>query len=424
MSDKIITAAVIGCGNRGNAYADCCALMPDKIKIVACADILPDRVNRYAEKCGIPENMRFSSGAELLAQEKLADVCIITTLDRLHYCHAIPALERGYHLLLEKPASPDPKECLEIARVANEKNLHVVVCHVLRYTSFYRRLKQVLDSGKIGKLMSIRACEQACYWHQAHSFVRGNWRNKEETSPMLLQKCCHDMDIYFWLTGKHYVAVSSFGMLSYYKEENAPEGAPERCSEACPAYEKCPYSIKACYLDHIDRGEFGWPYDVVYPECDPVAYREELKTSPFGRCVYKCDNNVVDHQIVNFLMEDDVTFSFTMTAFTSGGGRSLHFMGTEGDIKADMDGSYFYVTRFGEETEKVETYSEIDQYGHGGGDYGLVKDLVALLNGEAKDISFSTIDDSIESHIACLAAEESREAGGKLVTIKDYIKNM
>jgi len=186
----MITVAFIGLGSRGNTYASCIARR-DSMKIVACADIDGDKLARFGDKYGVPMDMRFDSADAILAQEKLADVCVIATPDRLHAAEALTAMDRGYHLLLEKPVSPVLSECVEVAKKANELNRHVVVCHVLRYTPFYGRLKQIISSGEIGDVVCVNAMESVQYWHQAHSFVRGNWRNKALSSPMILQKSCH-----------------------------------------------------------------------------------------------------------------------------------------------------------------------------------------------------------------------------------------
>ena len=424
MSQKKLTVAFAGLGSRGNSYADACALLSDKIEIVACADIVPGKLERFADKHGVPAEGRFNSAEEMLEQPRLADVMFICTMDQQHFGHAIPALEKDYHLVLEKPASTDPRECVEIARVANEHNRHVVVCHVLRYTPYYRKLKEIMDSGILGKIYSIQACEGVGYWHMAHSFVRGNWRNSNETSPMILQKCCHDMDAFLWLTGKHCKSVSSFGHLSHFKSECAPEGAHDKCTEACPAYAKCPYSIER-YLHHAKEGNFGWPLDVVSPATNYDDFRRDLLESPYSRCAYKCDNNVVDHQVVNLQFEDDLTISFSMSAFDQRG-RSTAVMGTEGFINTATDESKITVTLYNqgiESTIEYDTHAETDQFGHGGGDYILVKELIDLLEGNAGFASTS-INDSIESHVVALAVEESRVRGGQLVTIEDYLESI
>ncbi len=421
MSEKKITIAVAGLGSRGTSYAECVKMMSDKAEIVACADIIPEKLERFAKQYGVPKEGCYNSAEEMLAAGKLADVMFICTMDRDHYRFAIPALKLGYHLMLEKPASPVPSECREIAQVAREENREVLVCHVLRYTPFYRKLREIMQSGVLGDVYCIQANEQVTYWHQAHSFVRGNWRNSDQTSPMLLQKCCHDMDILLWMTGKHCVAVSSFGSLSHFTAKNAPEGAPDMCSEACPKFGECPYSIKECYYKPAEKGNFGWPLDVVEPEPNIEKLKETLKTSQYGRCVYKCDNNVVDHQVVNILLEDDLTISFNMCAFTSGGGRNIHIMGTKGDVIAKMEDNSIQLTLFGQESKMVETVAETDAFGHGGGDYILVKDLVELMNGNRRE-GLSSIDDSIESHLLALAAEHSRANGGVLVKLDEFDK--
>ena len=423
--NKKLTVAIAGLGSRGNAYASCFALMKDKVEIVAAADLIEDKRNRFAAQYDLKPEQMYCSAEEMLEKEKLADVMCICTLDRQHYCLAIPALKKGYHLLLEKPASPDPRECAEIAKTANELDRQVVVCHVLRYTPYYQKLREVVRSGVIGDVVSIQANEETVYWHMAHSFVRGNWRNSDTTSPLLLQKCCHDMDILLWLTGKHCLTVSSFGSLALFKPENAPEGAPERCSENCPAYGNCPYSIRF-YLDRADKGMFGWPLDVVEPEPSAEKMRETLKTSPYGRCVYHCDNNVVDHQVVNLLLEDGVTVSFNVCAFNTAGERRTHIMGTLGEIKASSVDSKIELTVFGKEPQMIDAHGETDSFGHGGGDYGIARDLISLFDesGETKKQALTSINDSIESHLVCLAAEKSRLNGGEAINIADYRKSL
>lgn len=416
--------AFAGLGSRGNAYAEALKHFEDRIEFTAAADIVPNKLKMFSEKYGIAPDMQFNSAEEMLQQDKLADIMIIATMDRQHYGHAMPALEKGYHLLLEKPISPELNECIEIADLANKKGLQVVVCHVLRYTPFFRKMKEIIDSGAIGEVVSIEAIENVLYWHQAHSFVRGNWRNTAETSPMILQKSCHDMDIYLWLAGHRSKAVSSFGSLKYYRPEFAPEGAAERCDENCPHYTTCPYNVYDAYISKAEKGNFNWPVDVVAPEQTMETLINNLKDGPYGRCVYHCDNDVVDHQVVNILLENDATISFTMSAFTSNGSRRAHIMGTKGDMICDMSKKEVILTRFGQKSEIFDTSKNAsDAFGHGGGDFGIVKDLIDIFDPAVeKSASLTSIDVSIESHIVALAAEESRVNGGKLVEIEEFKK--
>lgn len=426
---KKITIALAGLGSRGkDTYAQAVKLYPEKMEIVAIADIDSEKVNAVAEEFHIPKERCFSSAEELIAQDKLADVMFITTQDRQHVGHAIPALRKGYHLLLEKPISPDLDECRELVKVAKECNRQVIICHVLRYTPIYSKVKEVIDSGVAGDIVSVMSIENVGYWHQAHSFVRGNWRNSDTTSPMILQKCCHDMDLLLWLTGKTCESVSSFGNTYLFKPECAPKGAALRCMDGCKAKENCPYDAEKIYLKNpkigVENGHTEWPLDVLALHPTVESITEAIKTGPYGRCVYHCDNNVVDHQVVNLKMTDGSTISHTMCAFTGTGSRYAKFMGTKGEIIADMTANTIQVTPFGKETETIDV-SKIatDFSGHGGGDNRMVEEFIdMLLEGKEPSGRTTTVEQSVESHYCALAAEESRLHDGEVVYLDKYRK--
>ena len=420
----MVTVAICGLGSRGkDTYAKCQHIFPERMKIVAIADIIPERVEEAGQEYEVPISMRFSSGEEMLEKEKLADVMFICTQDRQHYGHALKALERGYDLLLEKPISPVLSECRKLAQTASRLGRRVVVCHVLRYTPFYQYLYRTIRSGKIGQVAAIQAVENVGYWHQAHSFVRGNWRNTELSSPMILQKSCHDMDILVWLSGKSCRRVSSFGSLMHFRPENAPEGAAMRCQD-CKAKEKCPYDAEKIYLTDertgVLHGHTGWPANVLVSHPNEERIRAALAEGPYGRCVYHCDNDVVDHQIVNLEMEDGVTVSFTMCAFNQGG-REIHVMGTMGEIVGDMNANTITVTVFGQKPETVDVRTLADDFsGHGGGDRRLVEDLLDLEEGRAGQ-ALTSIEKSMESHYMAMAAEYSRLRHGETVELEKFV---
>ncbi len=425
--NKKIKVALAGLGSRGkDTYAPTAKLFPEKMEIVAIADIDPEKVAEVAKEYQIPEDMCFSSAEELIAQDKLADVMFITTQDKQHVGQAIPALKKGYHLLLEKPISPDLNECREIVQVAHEYDRKVIVCHVLRYTPIYSTLKEVLDSGRIGSVVSVMSIENVGYWHQAHSFVRGNWRNSNTTSPMILQKCCHDMDLLLWLTGKTCQSISSFGNTYLFKPEMAPEGAAHRCMDGCKAKDTCPYDAEKIYLKHkrigVENGYTEWPLDVLTLHPTVESITEAIKTGPYGRCVYHCDNNVVDHQVVNMNMTDGSTISHTMCAFTGTGSRYAKFMGTKGEIIADMTENTIKITEFGQDTEVIDVKKlATDFSGHGGGDNRMVEEFMdMLINDTPPTIRTTSLDQSVESHYCALAAEESRVRGGAVVDLEQY----
>ena len=421
-----LRVALAGLGSRGkDTYAKTAKLFPEKMKITAIADIDPDKVAEVAREYGVPAEHCFSSAEELLAQEKLADVMFITTQDRQHVGHAIPALKKGYDLLLEKPVSPDLQECRDLLKTAQECGRKVVVCHVLRYTPFYTKLKEILDAGRIGETVTVMGIENVGYWHQAHSFVRGNWRNSDTTSPMILQKCCHDMDLLLWLTGKTAESVTSYGSTYLFKEEMAPEGAALRCMDGCAAKAECPFDAEKIYLTDektgVEHGHTGWPCNVLTLHPTPESVREAIQKGPYGRCVYHCDNNVVDHQVVNICMTDGSTISFTMSGFTEKNSRYTKFMGTKGEITADLHENTIEVQEFGKAPEIIDVSKLSDDFsGHAGGDNRMVEEFLdMLIEGKEPEKSMTTLERSLESHYIALAAERSRLEGGRVVKMSE-----
>ena len=401
---KPITAVVLGAGSRGSIYASYAKEHPEELQIIAIAEPRRDRLDALAEEVGVPREYRFASWEALLAQPKLAGCAFICTLDDDHISPALKAMEQGYHLLLEKPMSNREDECRQIVETARKTNRTLAVCHVLRYTPFYMTLKALLDKGSVGQVTTINQIENVGYWHQAHSFVRGNWRSTKETSPMILQKSCHDMDIILWLMGSNCTKVQSFGSLGHFTPENAPEGAAKRCLDGCPHVDTCPYSAPKLYLD-MERT--GWPVDVITSDMSLEGRRKALEEGPYGRCVYHCDNDVVDRQVVNLEFENGSVATFTMTGLTADFCRELKIFGTEGQIQANMGTREIVLHRFGEEKQVIPVDMGMEASGHGGGDYGIMADFLRILRegGESR----TSAEVSLQSHLICFAAERSRK---------------
>lgn len=413
-----LKVVVFGCGMRGQfCYAPFAKQRPDLMQIVAIAE--PDDEKRLgmAAEYGLSPEQCYLTAEECMDHGKLADVAFICTQDKQHVSQSVRALELGYDLLLEKPAATNIEDCEAILRAAQKNNRRVAVCHVLRYTMFYQLLKFYIDSGRIGDVMSVNHTEQVGWWHMAHSFVRGNWRNSEESCPMILAKSCHDMDILRWLVGKPCLRVSSFGSLGHFKAECAPEGAAKRCLDGCKAKAGCQYDAEKIYIyDHYGSSASHYSRSGCLTEdrTEEGVYKA-LREGPYGRCVYHCDNDVVDHQIVNLEFEGGVTASFTMCAFTDKFSRITNIYGTRGSIRADMDTNKIYVTTFDQPTEEIDVLSyTTDMSGHGGGDVRMLEEFLEYLRGErAMSKTLTTLETSIESHRMALLAEESRLNGGK-----------
>lgn len=397
---------IFGAGSRGTIYGS--LAVKKGIQIAAIAEIRPDRLNNVADKLDVPQSMRFTDADQLFALGKIADAAIIATMDQDHYHHVMQALDCGYDILLEKPISPDPAECIAIEEKANALGRKITVCHVLRYTSFFSTIKDILDSGELGKVISIKHSENIGNFHMAHSFVRGNWRNDLLSSPIILQKSCHDLDILLWLTGSHCKRVAAFGSLTFFKESNAPEGSTDRCL-TCPVSQNCRFDAWQAYQPVLGK----WPADVVCLEQTETALQEALETGPYGRCVYRCDNNVCDHMSILMEFENDITITFSLTAQTSDVHRNIHIMCEHGEILADDQDRQIHIIHFRRNQVQPSVSrticAPVSDSGHGGGDGGILEDFSASLH--SKTESRSSISRSVESHLMAFAIEHARKTG-------------
>jgi len=399
---------IIGAGSRGAGYAEYAIEHPEQATIVGISEPRAEYRNHLAEKHNVPANRLFDDWQELAAQSKLADAVIIATPDAEHTAPAIAFAKKGYHVLLEKPMSLSEAKCKEIADTVTEAGIIFAVCHVLRYTAFTRKLKELLDGGLIGDIVSLQALEPVGYWHQAHSFVRGNWRNEAESSSMLLAKCCHDIDWISHIMNVPCTAVHSFGSLKHFRKEEQPEGAADRCID-CAVETDCPYSAKKIYSGFLDKGLKGWPLDVLTSDVTEENIAEALRTGPYGRCVYACDNDVVDHQVVNMQFDGGQTASLTMTAFTEASARKIRIFGTKGEIDCDSS-TIRHFDFLTDQWETIET-DPVDHSilgGHGGGDYGLMKAFIGAIANNDPSLVLSGPTETLESYRMVFAAETAR----------------
>jgi predicted dehydrogenase len=399
---KPVTAITLGAGSRGNVYGNFAVQYPDQLDIIGVAEPIPIRNERYTKKHNIPEANRFKTWEDVFKRPKFADAVIISTPDRLHYGPCMQALKMGYDVLLEKPISPSEKECRDILALAKKNDRIVAVCHVLRYAPYFIKLKELMHNGSIGEVISIQHLEPIMHVHMSHSYVRGNWHNSNETTPIILAKSCHDLDILKWMLEKQCKSISAFGDLKWFKKENTPDGSTERCTDGCKIEAECPYSAlriyyrKRTWLHHFDLPE--------EKEKQGDAIMNYLKTTNYGKCVYRMDNDQPDHYTTNILFENGITAAFSMEAFTAQEGRRTRVMGSMGEIVGDM--TAFTHTDF--RTGKVTEWKQ-ESDTHGGGDWRLAADWVQAVSQHNPALLTSTIDASIESHVMGFAAEKSRK---------------
>lgn len=396
---------VIGAGNRGSTYASYILHHPELAQIVGVAEPREVYRQRMAQQHGIRQENVAADWRELAKKPKLADAVIITTPDKLHVEPVIEFVNQDYHLLLEKPMAPNEADCIRITQAVAAKGIICAVCHVMRYTQYTRELKALLDARAVGDIVSIQHLEPVGFWHQAHSFVRGNWRKEEESSSMLLSKSCHDIDWLRYLIGKRCTSVSSFGSLKHFRHEEKPSTAGDRCLD-CDYEPNCPYSAKKIYLEPVRQGASDWPYEILTPEVSAENILKALGDGPYGRCVYECDNDVVDHQVVNLQFESGETVSFTMTAFNKGRDRMTRIFGTLGEIFGD--GSriehYDFLT---DKTTVLDTKTS-GLPGHAGGDERLVESFIAALANNDSSLILSDPEETLQSHLIVFAAERAR----------------
>jgi len=410
---KPVRVLIIGAGSRGTAYSRYIDRHRDDAVVVAVAEPNEARRNRIAEMFSLPaENVRDDWSAAA-AGPRLADAAIVATPDSLHVDPAIALAEKGYHILLEKPMAPNEADCRRIIQAVEDRgDIHLAVCHVMRYTRYTRTLKGIIDSGRIGEIVNVQHIEPVGYWHQAHSFVRGNWRSESESVFMLLAKSCHDIDWLRYIVARPCARVSSFGSLFHFKKANQPSGAADRCVD-CGVEADCPYSARKIYMGMLAEGRTGWPLDVLVDgEVNAETIDEALRTGPYGRCVYACDNDVVDHQVVNVEFDGGATASFTMTAFNLAGGRKTRIHATRGEIYGD--GRNITVTDFlTGQSETIDTAASDASIsgGHGGGDDRIMDAFLTAVADNDSSAILSGPRETLETHLAVFAAERARRSG-------------
>ncbi|MFG3000379.1 Gfo/Idh/MocA family protein [Streptomyces sp. NPDC048340] len=404
-----ITLAVVGAGDRGTGHARWALAHPDRATVVAVAEPRKVRRDRLATAHGLDAGSVVDDWRELAARGRIADAVLICTLDREHLEPVLAFAALGYHIMLEKPMALTEEECRRIVAAVEEAGVILSVGHVLRYTPYTQALKRVLDSGRIGDVVSVQHLEPVGFWHQAHSFVRGNWRREDEATSMLMAKSCHDLDWLQYVLGRPPVRVSSFGRLSHFRPENRPAGAADRCLD-CTVETACPYSAKRDYGDRLAEGRHGWPLSVLVDEFTPRALETALREGPYGRCVYACDNDVVDHQVVAMEFDSGATATFTMTAFTEQADRQTRIFGTRGELRGDgmQLRVYDFLTRT-EEVLGIGAEGAMDAAGgHGGGDAGLMDAFVGAVATGDPGLVKSGPHESLISHLTVLAAERAR----------------
>jgi predicted dehydrogenase len=417
MKQGRVTFSVVGLGGRASAYLSALQeLYPNEHQVVAVADPDPAKQARARNDYGLQDNQIFDTDLDLMEQPRLSDVAIVATQDKLHLRDIRGLLAKGYDLILEKPVATTLEELQEIAAVSKSfPDQMVAVCHVLRHTVFFGEIRRILESGRFGPVVSIQHNENIGYYHFAHSYVRGPWNNSETSGPLTLTKSCHDMDILLYLLeNTHCQQISSYGALSIFNRDHYDPATMAPMCVDCPQNESCAFSAPKLYSS-------GKIKSVVFDLSSVDKVRKNLGTSPYGRCVYHCDNNVVDHQSTAIQFDNGVTATFSLSAFSAKVNRSLKIMCQFGEIRA-IEKPYLIETTDFRTDETTVTELDIHDRGHGGGDKAFVKDFMeSYLHGVPFN---STLEHAIESHAMALLAEESRKDNGNAKSVSQWMQGL
>ncbi|MFX0018827.1 MAG: Gfo/Idh/MocA family protein [Promethearchaeota archaeon] len=463
-----ITAVLIGAGRRGlTIYGDFALKNKTKLKFIAVAEPIERRRKKFASLHGILPKRCYETWEDLFNEERLADVAFICTQDQMHTEPTIMALEKGYDILLEKPMAHTLQDCIKIVKKVEETGRILGVGHILRYSNFFSKVHEIVHKGLLGEIINITHRENVMWYHYAHSYIRGPWANVETSSPMILAKCCHDLDLLYWIVNSMPKKISSFGSLLHFKPENAPKGAPEYCLDGCPAKRYCLYYAPRIYIDivpitqmmeksknllikllgrlrrkHVNfltyfskivkplkklRYYQDFPIYYLYTgqkeDYSDKAKARILKSSPYGKCVYHCDNDVVDHQIVNIEFENNVTANLTMHGFSEQEGRTLRIDGTKatliGEFHVSGETLFFYNHFSGKKKLIYRNKMSLESGRADEGDFELLDAFIDTLIHKNKSQPLTSARASLESHLMAFAAEESR-LNEKVIDLEDF----
>jgi len=460
-----IQAVLIGAGQRGgDAYGPYALAHADQVRFVAVAEPDEKRRQSFASRHHIPLENQFSTWEDLLAKPALGEAALVCTQDWQHVQPTLAALRAGYHVLLEKPMATIETDCLRLVQASQENGRQLHICHVLRYTHHFKLMREIIQSGKLGEVIDVDHRENVAFWHMAHSYVRGNWRNGGQSSPMILAKCCHDLDILPWVLGRRCESLSSVGELTHFKAENAPTGAPARCLDGCPASQTCPYFAPWLYLQltplwrsFVDTASgpekaimqvylrapwlirlFSplstdlhrlahfqeWPVSVLTDDPTPENLLEALRSGPYGRCVYRCDNDVVDHQVVSMKFTGGLSVSLGMHGHSHNEYRTTRIEGTRGRLLAEfgLGGSWIQVDEHRSDRRTRYNTGAGTGSGHGGGDFELMAAFVDSIRRGDAGTARTTVGQALESHLMAFAAERARLEGRVVMLDQDGVQ--
>ena len=436
----MIDLVLVGAGNRGNTFGELARRHnSESARFVAVAEPDPIRRERFAVAHQIPTERCYHSWEDLVAQGQLGEGAVVCTTDTLHEKPTNALLELGYDVLLEKPMAPTLEACMSLVRTAERTGRHLMVGHSMRYTDYFMRVREVIQNGELGDIVSVEHRENVSYDHSTHSYVRGNFRRADLCGSMLLAKCCHDLDVLVWILGTRAKRISSIGSLRHFRHDSVPPEIPDRCTDGCPIERECPFSAIQIYLEARPYPELQavldgpaeevtlprrWPFKAISHDLSPEGRLKALQEGQWGRCVYRCDNDVVDNQLVMIEFENGVSGMLAMNSHSHEDYRSMRYDGTRGTLRGRVGmqpGSRIELdvhAHLSDRSRSIPTERVEDDIGHiQGGDHRLFPGFLRVLRGE--EPPRTSARESLESHLMAFAAEQSRLSGGTVIDMDE-----
>ncbi|MBK8883070.1 MAG: Gfo/Idh/MocA family oxidoreductase [Bacteroidales bacterium] len=399
--DNPIRVAVIGAGVRGTSLARKLTSSSLSAVIKAVAEPDEEKRNSFVQEFGLPADAAFSDWAHLTEKFDQCDAAIIATLDNQHAGPAVACLNRGWHILLEKPLADKFSDCKLIVKTHEERKKVVAVCHTLRFMEGFRKVKQTLELGTIGKLIHVEHMEAIGNLRFAHNYVRGRWSAEKENTFLLLHKCSHDIDYINWLFSEPCLRVSSFGSLKYFTSANAPYESTSRCTDGCPLNDTCHYSA---YKLYVDTNLEEWPARDICRIHTRDEHLNAVKNGPYGVCVWHAGNDVVDHQVVMMEFDGGATATCTLSGYSATNGRRIRLQGTQGELLFDEAAGTISTKKFtGNEEEIVRITAPLSYHPE---DQEIVDEwLSSIIHSTSVTVDAG---EALRTHAVVFAAEISR----------------
>ncbi len=371
-----IGIGVIGCGGMGLNVLSELLKQDSRLQVVGLFD--PDARSIATAQKEISAAPKVYDDYRMLIADPSVQWVMIASWNCFHAEQAVAALKARKDVFCQKPLAISVEECAEIQQAWKASGRKFNMGFNLRYSPHYRKIRDVIASGDLGKIVSLEFNETLDFNHGG--YIMGNWRRlRKNAGTHLLEKCCHDIDLVNWMVGSLAVRVASFGGLSFFKPENE-------------------HQIQRVGRDAKGRDAFRtWPgIDLQNP--------------------FTAEKDIVDNQVAILEYANGVRATFHTNCNAAIQERRMYVLGTEGTFRADLLTGTIEVKRIGFDTKVQDVSGSVDGI-HGGGDQVLARELAdCMINGTP---TFVGLADGVKSAVTCFAIDEALDSG-TVVDVRPY----